>query len=285
MNDKSATARDVIGDYLVEQCTVIIDSEAQLRAGEEVVHTTRVAVRRLRSTLRVFAELFDPGEAGRLEEELVWWANLLGEVRDLDILTQRQAALLAEVPPELILGPVASTIQTELAARRKAAVDAMTDTLNSARYRKLVALIHHWRADPPFTSVADSPSDTLDPAIKKAKKKARNRLATAVEVRQAGEPSDEMLHRARKASKRYRYAVEAAAPIWGTKADKIVAQRKDLQDLLGNYQDSIVSAAFLRELGARLGSRSGQNGFSYGMLYVREIATGDSLLEDLKPFL
>jgi CHAD domain-containing protein len=285
MNDKSATARDVIGDYLVEQCTVIIDSEAQLRAGEEVVHTTRVAVRRLRSTLRVFADLFDPGEAGRLEEELVWWANLLGEVRDLDILTQRQAALLAEVPPELILGPVASTIQTELAARRKAAVDAMTDTLNSARYRKLVALIHHWRADPPFTSVADSPSDALDPAIKKAKKKARNRLATAVEVRQVGEPSDEMLHRARKASKRYRYAVEAAAPIWGTKADKIVAQRKDLQDLLGNYQDSIVSAAFLRELGARLGSRSGQNGFSYGMLYVREIATGDSLLEDLKPFL
>jgi CHAD domain-containing protein len=285
MNDKSATARDVIGGYLVEQCTVIIDSEAQLRAGEEVVHTTRVAVRRLRSTLRVFAELFDPGEAGRLEEELVWWANLLGEVRDLDILTQRQAALLAEVPPELILGPVASTIQTELAARRKAAVDAMTDTLNSARYRKLVALIHHWRADPPFTSVANSPSDALDPAIKKAKKKARNRLATAVEVRQAGEPSDEMLHRARKASKRYRYAVEAAAPIWGAKADKIVAQRKDLQDLLGNYQDSIVSAAFLRELGARLGSRSGQNGFSYGMLYVRETATGDSLLEDLKPFL
>jgi CHAD domain-containing protein len=285
MNDKSATARDVIGDYLVEQCTVIIDSEAHLRAGEEVVHTTRVAVRRLRSTLRVFAELFDPGEAARLEEELVWWANLLGEVRDLDILTQRQAALLAEVPPELILGPVASTIQTELAARRKAAVDAMTDTLNSARYRKLVALIHHWRADPPFTSAADSPSDALDPAIKKAKKKARNRLATAVEVRQAGEPSDEMLHRARKASKRYRYAVEAAAPIWGTKADKIVAQRKDLQDLLGNYQDSIVSAAFLRGLGARLGSRSGQNGFSYGMLYVREIATGDSLLEDLKPFL
>jgi CHAD domain-containing protein len=285
MNDKSATARDVIGGYLVEQCSVIIDSEAQLRAGEEVVHTTRVAVRRLRSTLRVFAELFDPGEAGRLEEELVWWANRLGEVRDLDILTQRQAALLAEVPPELILGPVASTIQTELAARRKAAVDAMTDTLNSARYRKLVALIHHWRADPPFTSVADSPSDALDPAIKKAKKKARNRLATAVEVRQAGEPSDEMLHRARKASKRYRYAVEAAAPIWGAKADKIVAQRKDLQDLLGNYQDSIVSAAFLRELGARLGSRSGQNGFSYGMLYVREIATGDSLLEDLKPFL
>jgi CHAD domain-containing protein len=285
MNDKPATLRDLVGAYLTEQCTVIIDSETQLRAGEEVVHTTRVAVRRLRSTIRVFAELFDPEEASQLEEQLVWWATLLGEVRDLDILTQRQAVLLAELPPELILGPVASTIQTELAAQRKAAVDTMTDTLNSERYRKLVALIHHWRADPPFTSVADSPTDSLAAAIKKAKKKARKRLATAVELRQAGEPSDEMLHRARKSSKRYRYAVEAAAPIWGTKADKIVAQRKELQDTLGNYQDSIVSAAFLRELGARLGSRSGQNGFSYGILYAREIAAGDSLLGDLEPYL
>lgn len=285
MNDKPATLRDLVGAYLTEQCTVIIDSETQLRAGEEVVHTTRVAVRRLRSTIRVFAELFDPEEAGQLEEQLVWWATLLGEVRDLDILTQRQAALLAEMPPELILGPVVSTIQTELAAQRKAAVDTMIDTLNSERYRKLVALIHHWRADPPFTSAADAPANSLDAAIKKAKKKARKRLATAVELRQAGEPSDEMLHSARKSSKRYRYAVEAATPIWGTKADKIVAQRKDLQDTLGNYQDSIVSAAFLRELGARLGSRSGQNGFSYGILYAREIAAGDSLLEDLEPFL
>ena len=42
---------------------MIIDSEAQLRAGEDVIHTTRVAVRRLRSTIRVFSELFDASEA------------------------------------------------------------------------------------------------------------------------------------------------------------------------------------------------------------------------------
>ena len=46
-----------------------------------------------------------------------------------------------------------------------------------------------------------------------------------------------------------------------------------------------MSAAFLRELGARLGIRSGQNGFSYGVLYARELHAGDSLLDDLKPFL
>jgi CHAD domain-containing protein len=285
MNNQPATARDLIGDYLMEQCTVIIDSEAQLRAGEDVIHTTRVAVRRLRSTIRVFSELFDTSEAAHLEEELVWWAGLLGAVRDMDILAQRQTTLLEELPAELILGPVASTIQTELAVRRKQAMDAMLEALDSERYRRLIGLVHHWRADPPFTAAADASPDSIDIAIKKAKKKARKRLTTAVAARRADEPSDELFHRARKASKRHRYAVEAALPVWGTKADKIISQRKDLQDLLGSHQDSIVSAAFLRELGGRLGIRSGQNGFSYGVLYAREVQAGEALLDDLKPFL
>lgn len=279
------TARAVVGDYVYEQCTVIIDSENQLRAGENVIHTTRVAVRRLRSTIRVFSELFDPSEAGHLEEELVWWAGLLGNVRDMDILAQRQAALLDELPAELILGPVASTIQAELAVQRKQAMDAMLEALDSERYRKLVGLVHHWRSDPPFTAAADASADSIDSAIKKARKKVGKRLDAAAAARRAGEPSDELFHRARKASKRHRYAVEAAVPVWGSKADKIISQRKDLQDVLGNHQDSIVSAAFLRELGGRLGIRSGQNGFSYGVLYARELQAGDSLLDDLKPFL
>ncbi len=144
MSDKPATVRDLIGAYLAEQCTVLIDSEAQLRAGEDVVHTTRVAVRRLRSTIRVFADLFDPAEADDLESELIWWATLLGEVRDLDILAERQAALLAALPPELMLGPVSSTIQTELATRRKRATDDLT------RCVELRALPQADRPDPPL---------------------------------------------------------------------------------------------------------------------------------------
>jgi CHAD domain-containing protein len=285
MNNKAGTARDLLADYLSEQCTVIIDSEAQLRAGENVVHAVRVAIRRMRSTIRVFAEFFEPSEAAHLDEGLVWWAGLLGEVRDMDILAQRQAALLDELPGELILGPVASTIQVELAAQRKQAADAMTEALDSERYRKLIGLIHRWRSDPPFTSAAHAPADAIDPLIKKAKRKVNRRLTSAAAARLAGEPSEELFHRARKASKRHRYAVEAALPVWGSKADKIISQRKDLQDLLGNYHDSIVSAAFLRELGTRLGIRSGQNGFSYGVLYARELQAGESLLDDLKSFL
>ncbi|HET8916030.1 MAG TPA: CHAD domain-containing protein, partial [Propionibacteriaceae bacterium] len=126
--------------------------------------------------------------------------------------------------------------------------------------------------------------DSIDSAIKRAKRKARKRLTIAVAARRADEPSNELFHGARKASKRHRYAVEAAQPLWGARADKIISQRKDLQDLLGDHQDSIVSAAFLRELGGRLGVRSGQNGFSYGILYAREVSARDSILDALKPF-
>ena len=286
MNDAPETLRDLIGAYLAEQCTVIVDAEPALRGGENVVHVTRVAVRRLRSTLRVFAELFDVAQAGHLEDELVWWADLLGVVRDLDILQEGLTAQIAALPPELVLGPVESTIQTEIATRRKAGMDVVLEAMDSERYRKLIGLVHAWRSDPPFTSAADVPAAKVKGYVKKAEKKVTNRLTAAVAARETGEEgADELFHSARKAGKRHRYAVEATSSLWGAKAEKVVAARKDLQDVLGAHQDRAVSAGFLRDLGARIGVRCGVNGFTYGLLYTRVVAAGDTLVADLRPYL
>ena len=145
--------------------------------------------------------------------------------------------------------------------------------MDSERYRKLVALVHAWRSDPPFTSAADVPAAEVKGYVKKAEKKVTKRLAAAVAAREAGEDggTDELFHSARKAGKRHRYAVEAAMPLWGAKAEKVVAARKALQDVLGAHQDRAVSAGFLRDLGARIGVRCGVNGFTYGLLYARVV--------------
>jgi CHAD domain-containing protein len=286
MTEAPSTLRELVGAYLTEQCTVILDAEPALRSGENVVHVTRVAVRRLRSTIRVFGDLFDVARAGHLEDELVWWAGLLGAVRDLDILAEEMTAQLSELPPELVLGPVPSTIATEIAAERKTAMGVVLEAMDSERYRNLVALVHAWRDDPPWTAAADVPVEKIKGYVKRAEKKVRKRLAAAVAAREAGEEgADELFHSARKAGKRHRYAVEAALPLWGAKAEKIVAARKDLQDVLGHHQDRAVSAAFLRELGGRLGVRCGVNGFTYGLLYARVVGAGDTLVEDLRPYL
>ena len=77
--------------YVAAQCREIVRCDIGLRLDEPLVHKFRVAIRRLRSTLKVYAPLFDPDASAALEAELVWFAGLLGEVRDRDILRQRLA--------------------------------------------------------------------------------------------------------------------------------------------------------------------------------------------------
>jgi CHAD domain-containing protein len=280
------TLRELALAYLSEQCTVIIDAESGLRQREDIIHPTRVGVRRLRSTIRTYAPLFDVEQAAALEQELVWWAGVLGRVRDLDILGDRLARQLEELPPELVVGPIARQIQTEIEVQHNAGWQDLLAALDSERYRALVAELRRWRSDTPFTDKADVPADKVAKYVEKANKKLDQRLAQAMEAYDSGdEEADEFFHSARKAGKRARYAVELALPEWGEKAQKIISERKDLQDVLGEHQDSIVSATFLRDQGVRTGNRSGHNGFTYGLLYAREVVRKDSVGDRLKPFL
>jgi CHAD domain-containing protein len=45
-----------------------------------------------------------------------------------------------------------------------------------------------------------------------------------------------------------------------------------LQELLGEHQDSVISAEVLRRLGATAGTTAGENGFTFGVMHERELA-------------
>ena len=281
----SGTLRELVGGYLAAQCVVIGESETALREGANVIHRTRVAVRRLRSTLRVFADLFVGPSAAWMDTELQWWASVLGAVRDLDVLEPRLEARLDALPDDLVLGPVRAELAETVAARRQQARADLLEALDSPRYRDLAATVAAWRQEPPFTEAADRSADKAARYVKRADRKVRQRLAQAVQAYRAGDPeAGELLHRARKAGKRHRYAVEAMEPLWGAKAEKVVAERKQLQELLGDHQDSVVAGELLRELGAGQGSAQGRNGFTWGVLYAQELATGDRVIDQLKHF-
>jgi CHAD domain-containing protein len=102
--------------------------------------------------------------------------------------------------------------------------------------------------------------------VAKAKKKLDKRLKAALR----SDDDVAALHRARKAGKRFRYAAELATPVMGKAASKAVKAGKKLQKKLGEHQDSVVCAEFLRTLGARAGVTEDQNGFTYGLLLARE---------------
>ena len=279
------TLRDLVTDYVTVQLTVLVDAPTHIRAGEDVTHPTRVAVRRLRSTVRVFPELFEVPKAGRLDEELQWWAGVLGAVRDLDVQSRRLNDALDAVPDELTLGPVRRQLAEYVAVRRGAAMAALHEALDSPRYRALDALLHGWRADPPFTEAADVDAKKVARYVQRADRKTHKRLALASKAHRHHQPdADELMHRARKAGKRHRYAVELAAPVLGKKADAIVASRKEFQELLGEHQDSVVAEGLLRELGV-LASVEGENGFTWGLLHAREQEAARAVVVELRRFL
>ena len=176
MPKKSATLRSLVSAYLDVQCTVLIEAEPALRGREPVIHSTRVAARRLRSTLRTYPETADHDRAVALSTELVWFAGLLGDVRDREVLEERLLTNLATLPPDLVIGPVAAQIETELTTGRKAAWDVVIDTLDTDRSRLLLADLHRWRSDPPLTSDADTPAGKATTYVKRATRKLDKRL-------------------------------------------------------------------------------------------------------------
>ncbi len=262
------TLAELLGRHVAEQCDEIAAGDLALRLGEPRVHRTRVAVRRLRSTLRTFADLLDPEPTQRLEDELVWWAGLLGEVRDREVLAARIAAQLSALPPELVLGPIAGDVDATLAGERAEHLRRVEAELEGERLLALLETLLRWRTEPPFLEGASAPAEAVRPYVRAAKRMARRRLRRAARE-ERGRQQEERLHRARKAAKRARYAAEMAEPVW-PRARRHARRAEKLQTLLGEHQDGVVSAAFLLRAGSSTAGEQGRNGFTYGLLLAGE---------------
>ena len=91
----------------------------------------------------------------------------------------------------------------------------------------------------------------------------------AADRRPNGPDRDVELHEARKAAKRLRYATEAAAPVLGASAERLIKGTKNVQELLGDHQDAVVARPVLRELGIQA-HLDAENGFTYGILLQQE---------------
>jgi CHAD domain-containing protein len=271
---RSSATRALTG-YLNAQIDEIEDGDAELRRGElsqdpDAIHDTRVAIRRLRSTLRVFGKALDG--VGNADGELKWFATLLGDVRDCQVQGRRFAEALDRMPDELILGPVRSRIRNDLQAIELPARTRLSAAMDSGRYRALLGVLRGWRDEPPVGHGISA--KTLRRRARRAERKADRRLAAALE---SGD--DAMLHRARKAAKRARYAAELRKPL-DKGAKRTVKHYKQIQSLLGDHQDTVVATEALRQMALAAGTTVGENGFSYGMLYAREQQIARQCRED-----
>ena len=256
------TVGELVAAYIAAQCDVIANNDVGLRTGAPEVHKTRVAVRRLRSTLRIFADVIDASPAEELNNELVWYAELLGQVRDRDVLGERLTALITDLPVDHVRGPVEAEITKALATQRDEAMQRLTKGMRSARYQHLMLLLRGWKTSPPLTDAAGEQGREAVKYADKAKRRAEKLL------RKADGDVDE-LHRARKAFKRARYAAELVEPV-DRRMKAVAREGEEMQTLLGEHQDAIVAANFLSMMSAD-GEIEPASAFTLGVLMANEL--------------
>ncbi|KRB86301.1 CHAD domain-containing protein [Sphingomonas sp. Root710] len=206
----------------------------------EAVHQARVALRRLRTALFLFAPLLTGDKQGALfNAELRWLAGELGAIRDIDVL----------------LPQLDGAAQTALGAVRDSKFAHMRNLLESSRVRLLPIEIAEWISLGEWQGEAGDQAIRDEP-IRKFAGERLDRLRKRIkrEGHQLSTLDDEHRHRLRKDAKKLRYAAEFFVTLYpGRKArrrlDRFLERLEALQDRLGELNDIAAAPDLLRRLG------------------------------------
>jgi CHAD domain-containing protein len=212
------------------------DPLARIGSDPEAIHQARVATRRLRSDLKTLEPLMDRTAVGRIRDELRWVGELLGSVRDADVLIAR----VEETGRQQRLEPTAtSAIVTEIEQDRRRSHDELVSALASRRYVALVRELIAAAESPPLAEGLDG-DRRAGPRVRKLVRKSWRRVSRAVDQLQT-DRNDAALHEIRKRAKRARYAAELAATALEVDAGQLAECLEDMQDVLGELQDAVVA--------------------------------------------
>jgi CHAD domain-containing protein len=213
------------------------DPGVRLGDDPEDVHQLRVATRRLRALLRAARPYFEDDGPEALRSELAWLADLLGAVRDLDVLIERVRDERAVLDVAAQTG-VANVIDL-LVAEREAARSRLLSAMRTKRYLRLLARVEEFAENPP-TGGENIPVEKMARSEFKKLRAAASSLGP--------KPHDQELHRVRVRVKRARYAAELAEGATGKRTTRFISKAKRLQDVAGDLQDAAVAEERLRVL-------------------------------------
>ncbi len=233
----------------------------------EALHQMRVGMRRLRTALAVFAPFVSL--PSNLIRDITKISKALGSVRDLDVLgiwlsDYQKAETLTLAEEEQL-----SSLLQALAKKRVKQVKRMGNILKGKRYQRFVDVLQQWLDHPNFLPGAEWPihlvlPDILLPLLNQLLLHPGWLAATSgdlalwsPQLEMDGDSVDlclaeygSVLHDLRKQTKRVRYQTEFFADFYGTDYHAQTLEFRNIQDLLGQLQDTQVLHDFLdREIG------------------------------------
>lgn len=215
-----------------------LNERAFLEAGHDrdALHQMRVALRRLRSALSLFAPLLeaDP-RAASFADEIKRVAEPFGRARNLDVYLGATLPALARARPDAGLDDLRARAEAE----RERAYGAVLAILDSPQWRGLLLDLVGWIETGGWAERADAGEDTRDFAAG-VLERARRRLKSRARGLKRLDP--EARHRARIAGKKLRYGAEFFAGLYPKRKARrrraaFGAALADLQDHLGTLND------------------------------------------------
>jgi CHAD domain-containing protein len=269
---------DLFRAYAAAQVQAIRERDPEVRRDvPDSIHKFRVATRRLRSALATYRPVIDRTAGDALRAELKWLAGELGVARDAEVQREHFAAEVAEQPVELVMGRVAGRIDDHLRRVYRDGRAGALAALESPRYFRLLDALDELVAKPPVVGdnrkASKQIGEILEHDYRRMRKAVRRSEAAPTTAEQ-----DHELHEVRKAAKRLRYAAESAVPVLGDQAAVLAARAEEVQEILGEHQDSVVSRELLHHLALEVYAEGG-NPFTYGRLHAVEEARGNTSRE------
>ncbi len=216
-------------------------NESGLQAGGEAefIHQARVALRRLRSAINLFAPVLPPDFVTAYSQSWKTLAGALGEARNWDVLLEQTLPpMRAAFPRDKHL----RQLRNEARLRVKSARRTIVKLLGIKEYPRLVV---------EFTAAVYALNDQQPSSLTTF---ANERIATYTRsARKMAERysklSPEAQHSMRLRFKKLRYAMEFMAPLLPKKHQKTyLATLSQLQEILGLINDQVTASLLINEV-------------------------------------
>ena len=243
-NALDSILRDCLGHWLANHAVAVDGREP------EGVHQVRVALRRMRSALSVFKDVFEPEYHQAFSGEVRWLADELGDARDWDVLDEE---VLTPVIGSMGGDGGLSALQAAAREARQSGQERARVALRSPRATALVLQLGHWiESGGCRRHAGEDRFATLAQPIRQFAIRQLNKAHRRVTRAGAGfeKLSDDARHIVRIRLKRLRYLSEFFAQLYAPRrARRFVKALSAWQNDLGRRNDLAVADQRLRSLG------------------------------------
>lgn len=265
------TKVETLGDYAYEAIqkhfkkTLKWEKTVKKDEDPEALHQMRVGMRRLRTAISRFGIALNLSKPAS-DKNIGKIARRLGNLRDLDVLKETLETIYLPNLPHKEQKTLQKAFDA-LSKQRESALEKTLETLKDESYKSLKQTLEEWLEKPGYQPLASLPikqvlPDLLLPEVSTFLLHPGLLVGTHVvdsevkirtdwkadQVEEQLTTKGETIHSLRKQAKRVRYQMELFSELYGESYAAYITEVKNIQDILGNIQDSMVMGEWLVEV-------------------------------------